>query len=97
MNFSWNFSYSRLFGETGGESPFAYASSVSFSFTLLITYVFMYLGFRDPMKRATIKDVINHEWFRIDLPAYLFPPINESEASIVDIGKYFCLKQKNIL
>ncbi|KAI1719989.1 protein kinase domain-containing protein [Ditylenchus destructor] len=39
----------------------------------------------DPMKRATIKDVINHDWFRIDLPAYLFPPINESEASIVDI------------
>uniref|UniRef100_A0A915DVU3 non-specific serine/threonine protein kinase n=1 Tax=Ditylenchus dipsaci TaxID=166011 RepID=A0A915DVU3_9BILA len=39
----------------------------------------------DPMKRATIKDVINHEWFRCDLPAYLFPPINESEASIVDI------------
>ena len=27
----------------------------------------------------------NHEWFRIDLPAYLFPPINESEASIIDI------------
>ena len=26
-----------------------------------------------------------HEWFRVDLPAYLFPPINESEASIVDI------------
>ena len=26
-----------------------------------------------------------HEWFRVDLQAYLFPPINESEASIVDI------------
>jgi serine/threonine protein kinase len=39
----------------------------------------------DPMKRATIKDVISHEWFRIDLPAYLFPPINENEASIVDM------------
>uniref|UniRef100_A0A914E2X9 non-specific serine/threonine protein kinase n=1 Tax=Acrobeloides nanus TaxID=290746 RepID=A0A914E2X9_9BILA len=39
----------------------------------------------DPMKRATIKDVIQHEWFRVDLQAYLFPPINESEASIVDI------------
>ncbi|KAL3117888.1 hypothetical protein niasHT_000038 [Heterodera trifolii] len=39
----------------------------------------------DPMKRATIKDVIAYEWFRVDLPAYLFPPINESEASIVDI------------
>ncbi|PAV64949.1 hypothetical protein WR25_10562 isoform D [Diploscapter pachys] len=39
----------------------------------------------DPMKRATIKDVINHEWFQKDLPIYLFPPINESEASIIDI------------
>uniref|UniRef100_A0A7E4ULI5 non-specific serine/threonine protein kinase n=1 Tax=Panagrellus redivivus TaxID=6233 RepID=A0A7E4ULI5_PANRE len=39
----------------------------------------------DPMKRATIKDVISHEWFRVDLPAYLFPPVNENEASIVDI------------
>ncbi|PIO71440.1 hypothetical protein TELCIR_06664, partial [Teladorsagia circumcincta] len=26
-----------------------------------------------------------HEWFQKDLPAYLFPPVNESEASIVDI------------
>ncbi|ETN77902.1 kinase domain protein, partial [Necator americanus] len=39
----------------------------------------------DPMKRATIKEVIAHEWFQKDLPAYLFPPVNESEASIVDI------------
>ncbi|OZC08967.1 kinase domain protein [Onchocerca flexuosa] len=39
----------------------------------------------DPMKRATIKDVIQHDWFQKDLPAYLFPPINDSEASIVDI------------
>uniref|UniRef100_A0AC35TVQ5 Non-specific serine/threonine protein kinase n=1 Tax=Rhabditophanes sp. KR3021 TaxID=114890 RepID=A0AC35TVQ5_9BILA len=39
----------------------------------------------DPMKRATIKDILNHEWFKKDLSAYLFPPINESEASIIDI------------
>uniref|UniRef100_A0AC35TRR1 Non-specific serine/threonine protein kinase n=1 Tax=Rhabditophanes sp. KR3021 TaxID=114890 RepID=A0AC35TRR1_9BILA len=39
----------------------------------------------DPMKRATVKDIIQHEWFKKDLPAYLFPPINESEASIIDI------------
>ncbi|CEF67670.1 5'-AMP-activated protein kinase catalytic subunit alpha-1 [Strongyloides ratti] len=39
----------------------------------------------DPMKRATIKDIINHEWFQKDLPPYLFPPTNESDASIVDI------------
>ncbi|CDW60577.1 5' AMP activated protein kinase catalytic [Trichuris trichiura] len=39
----------------------------------------------DPIKRATIKDVIAHEWFKIDLPTYLFPPPNEQEASIVDV------------
>lgn len=39
----------------------------------------------DPMKRATIKEVLAHEWFQTDLPQYLFPPVNESEASIVDI------------
>jgi len=39
----------------------------------------------DPMKRATIKDVINHDWFKKDLPAYLFPPVSEQEASIVDM------------
>lgn len=27
----------------------------------------------DPIQRATIQDIIEHEWFRIDLPAYLFP------------------------
>lgn len=27
----------------------------------------------DPIKRATVKDIVRHEWFRKDLPAYLFP------------------------
>uniref|UniRef100_A0A6G1SLW6 non-specific serine/threonine protein kinase n=1 Tax=Aceria tosichella TaxID=561515 RepID=A0A6G1SLW6_9ACAR len=27
----------------------------------------------DPIKRATVKDIIQHEWFAKDLPAYLFP------------------------
>lgn len=39
----------------------------------------------DPMKRATMDDIKNHEWFKKDLPAYLFPPPNEADASIVDI------------
>lgn len=39
----------------------------------------------DPMKRATMEDIKNHEWFKKDLPAYLFPPPNEADASIVDI------------
>jgi 5'-AMP-activated protein kinase catalytic alpha subunit len=39
----------------------------------------------DPMKRATMKDVTDHDWFKKDLPSYLFPPISEQEASIVDM------------
>ena len=39
----------------------------------------------DPMKRATMEDIKKHEWFKRDLPAYLFPPPNEADASIVDI------------
>jgi 5'-AMP-activated protein kinase catalytic alpha subunit len=27
----------------------------------------------------------NHEWFRINLPAYLFPPVSEGDASIIDV------------
>uniref|UniRef100_A0A5S6QEU6 non-specific serine/threonine protein kinase n=1 Tax=Trichuris muris TaxID=70415 RepID=A0A5S6QEU6_TRIMR len=48
----------------------------------------------DPIKRATIKDVIAHEWFKVDLPIYLFPPLNEQEASIVDVDavKELCAK-----
>lgn len=32
----------------------------------------------DPIKRATIQDIIQHEWFRKDLPAYLFPSAPDS-------------------
>lgn len=39
----------------------------------------------DPMKRATMEDIKAHDWFKRELPAYLFPPPNETDASIVDI------------
>ncbi|XP_015784990.1 5'-AMP-activated protein kinase catalytic subunit alpha-2 [Tetranychus urticae] len=39
----------------------------------------------DPMKRATMEDIKNHDWFKKDLPAYLFPPASESDASIIDM------------
>ncbi|XP_025016671.1 5'-AMP-activated protein kinase catalytic subunit alpha-2 isoform X2 [Tetranychus urticae] len=39
----------------------------------------------DPMKRATMEDIKNHDWFKRDLPAYLFPPASESDASIIDM------------
>ncbi|GAB6031636.1 5-AMP-activated protein kinase, catalytic [Chamberlinius hualienensis] len=38
----------------------------------------------DPMKRATIEDIKNHEWFQKDLPAYLFPPATEQDSSVID-------------
>ncbi|XP_043190493.1 5'-AMP-activated protein kinase catalytic subunit alpha-2-like isoform X2 [Amphibalanus amphitrite] len=37
-----------------------------------------------PMTRATIEDVKNHEWFQQDLAAYLFPEPSEQDSSIID-------------
>ncbi|XP_052775914.1 5'-AMP-activated protein kinase catalytic subunit alpha-2-like isoform X3 [Mya arenaria] len=39
----------------------------------------------DPLKRATMKDIRDHDWFKKDLPAYLFPPQNDNDASIIDL------------
>lgn len=38
----------------------------------------------DPMKRATMEDIKNHDWFKKDLSAYLFPSPNDADASIID-------------
>lgn len=37
----------------------------------------------DPMKRATMQQIKNHEWFRKDLPIYLFPS-SKLESDIID-------------
>uniref|UniRef100_A0A5S6QU33 non-specific serine/threonine protein kinase n=1 Tax=Trichuris muris TaxID=70415 RepID=A0A5S6QU33_TRIMR len=37
----------------------------------------------NPIKRATMNDIITHHWFQTDLPAYLFPPQNDHE-TVVD-------------
>ena len=39
----------------------------------------------DPLKRATIKDIIEHEWFKVNLPDYLFPKPTQENLSIVDV------------
>jgi 5'-AMP-activated protein kinase catalytic alpha subunit len=39
----------------------------------------------DPLKRATIKDIREHEWFKINLPDYLFPKPSQESLNIVDI------------
>lgn len=36
----------------------------------------------DPMKRATIEDIRNHEWFQVDLAAYLFPDRDAAMATL---------------
>ncbi|XP_070605076.1 5'-AMP-activated protein kinase catalytic subunit alpha-2 [Erythrolamprus reginae] len=38
----------------------------------------------DPLKRATIKDIREHEWFKQDLPSYLFPEDPSYDANVMD-------------
>ena len=38
----------------------------------------------DPMKRATLKDIVGYDWFKKDLPCYLFPDPDDDESSIID-------------
>ena len=39
----------------------------------------------DPLKRATIKEIKEHEWFRIGLSDYLFPKPSQENLSVIDI------------
>ncbi|EFP05096.1 CRE-AAK-1 protein [Caenorhabditis remanei] len=47
----------------------------------------------DPVKRADVKMIVNHGWFQVDLPYYLFPEC-ENESSIVDIDVVQCVADK---
>ncbi|XP_062279825.1 5'-AMP-activated protein kinase catalytic subunit alpha-2 isoform X1 [Scomber scombrus] len=38
----------------------------------------------DPLKRATIKDIREHEWFKQELPGYLFPEDPSYDATVLD-------------
>ncbi|XP_069088700.1 5'-AMP-activated protein kinase catalytic subunit alpha-2 isoform X1 [Pleurodeles waltl] len=38
----------------------------------------------DPLKRATIKDIREHEWFKQDLPTYLFPEDPSYDGNVID-------------
>ncbi|NXE18947.1 AAPK2 kinase, partial [Ardeotis kori] len=38
----------------------------------------------DPLKRATIKDIREHEWFKEELPSYLFPEDPSYDATVID-------------
>ncbi|XP_055885586.1 5'-AMP-activated protein kinase catalytic subunit alpha-2-like isoform X2 [Biomphalaria glabrata] len=48
----------------------------------------------DPVKRASIKDIRETEWFKKDLPEYLFPSSADQDASIVntEIVREICEK-----
>jgi 5'-AMP-activated protein kinase, catalytic alpha subunit len=39
----------------------------------------------DPLKRATIKEIRDHEWFKIGLPDYLFPKPSTENLNIIDV------------
>ncbi|CAI5445236.1 unnamed protein product [Caenorhabditis angaria] len=47
----------------------------------------------DTMKRANIKEIIGHKFFKKNLPVYLFPE-EESETTIIDIDSVNCVVQK---
>ncbi|CAF0761001.1 unnamed protein product [Brachionus calyciflorus] len=38
----------------------------------------------DPLKRATVKEIKEHEWFKINLPDYLFPKQSQENLNIFD-------------
>ncbi|XP_007901898.1 5'-AMP-activated protein kinase catalytic subunit alpha-2 [Callorhinchus milii] len=38
----------------------------------------------DPLKRATIKEIREHEWFKQDLPTYLFPEDTAYDSTVID-------------
>ncbi|CAH1773361.1 unnamed protein product [Owenia fusiformis] len=59
---------------------FAIPDHLNKSVVSLITHMLQV----DPMKRATIKDLREHEWFQHELPEYLFPPPTDQDASIID-------------
>lgn len=36
------------------------------------------------MKRITIQSILEHEWFKQDLPEHLFPPLGEMTTTQID-------------
>jgi 5'-AMP-activated protein kinase catalytic alpha subunit len=39
----------------------------------------------DPLKRATIKDIREHEWFKVNLCEYLFPKVSQENMNLIDM------------
>jgi 5'-AMP-activated protein kinase catalytic alpha subunit len=57
----------------------------------------------DPVKRVTIKDIREHEWFKQDLPKYLFPEDPSYISTMIDdealkeVCEIFEFSEKEIL
>jgi 5'-AMP-activated protein kinase catalytic alpha subunit len=43
----------------------------------------------DPLKRATIKEIRESDWFKIDLPDYLFPKPTQENINMIDIDAVY--------
>ncbi|KFM77241.1 5'-AMP-activated protein kinase catalytic subunit alpha-2, partial [Stegodyphus mimosarum] len=56
----------------------------------------------DPMKRATMHDIKEHDWFKKDLPAYLFPATNDQDTSLIntsalmEVCEKFCVTEREV-
>mgnify|MGYP002803414054 CR=1 FL=1 len=44
----------------------------------------------DPVKRATVQQIKSHEWFVVDLPAYLFTETFHPTTPDVDAVQHIC-------
>ncbi|XP_056132604.1 5'-AMP-activated protein kinase catalytic subunit alpha-2 isoform X1 [Lampris incognitus] len=52
--------------------------------TRSVASLLMFMLQVDPLKRATIKDIREHEWFKHDLPGYLFPEDPSYDTTVLD-------------
>ena len=54
------------------------------------------------MKRATMKDIAGYDWFKKDLPCYLFPDPDDDDSSIIDaeavkeVEAKFCVTEAEV-
>lgn len=51
----------------------------------------------DPLKRATVKEIKEHEWFKVNLPDYLFPKPNQENLNIIDVEAVLEICEVNFL
>lgn len=50
---------------------------------IIINYAFTTLQV-NPVKRITIQGILEHEWFKVDFPEHLFPPLGDMTVVQID-------------